>query len=328
MRKFRLRLAVGAVLTALSLVLSACVSVNSSKYPTSPVEFVVPFNAGGGSDNMARMIHSIMEQNKLVEQPVNVANKGGGAGAVGHAYVAAKQKDTHTIMTINDSIISVPLQANYTGPTYKDLTILAIMGRDDFLVVVPANSPYKTIEELVAFAKANPGKLKLSTAAAAGEDHVFGGLVEKASGAKFTYVHANGGAEAMQMVVGGHVDIAVPNPSEALAQLEGKLVRALAVGSAQRLGILKDVPTLKEKGINVDFQMLRGIAAPAGMPANVVKYWEGVLKGVTDSDKWKNDYIKKNGLTPAFAIGQDALKVVTDVDALYRKSLKDLGVIK
>lgn len=330
MFRFNRKGLVAAALLAAMLVLSACSGVggSSSKYPSQPVEFVVPFAAGGGSDNMARMIHGIMSEGKFVSQPVNVANKGGGAGGVGMAYVAAKKGDQHTIMTINDSVITVPLQKDYKGPTYKDLTILAIMARDDFLIVVPKNSPHKTIEDLIAFAKANPGKVKLATAAAAGEDHVFGGIVEKAAGISFNYVHANGGADAMKMVVGGHVDVAVPNPSETLSQLEGGLVRALAVGSATRLGILKDVPTLKEKGVNVDFQMFRGIAAPAGIPDNVIKYWQDVLKKVVDSEKWKKDYVQRLGLTPAFAVGKDALAIAEAADKLYRQSLKDLGVIQ
>lgn len=324
MRRGKSRFAILFIVMATTMALLSACSGTGGKYPSAPVEFVVPFNAGGGSDNMARMILGIMDANKLVSQPVNINNKGGGAGAVGHAYVANKKGDLHTIMTINDSIVSVPLQKNYKGPTYKDLVIHAIMAKDDFLIVVPKNSPYKSIEEMLAFGKANPGKLKLATAAAAGEDHIFGYLVEKASGVKFTYVHANGGADAMKMVVGGHVDIAVPNPSETLSQLQGGLVRALAVGSAERLGILKDVPTLKEKGVDVSFQMFRGIAAPAGVSADVQKYWEGVLKKVVDSDKWKNDYITKLGLTPAFAVGKDALALVEAADKVYRDNLKDL----
>lgn len=303
-------------------------SSGAGKYPSGPVEFVVPFKPGGGSDNMARMITSIFEQEKLVSQPVSIVNKDGGAGAVGMNYAAAKKADTHTLLTTIDAAVSVPLQPDYKGMTIKDLTVIATLAMDDFLVVVPANSPHKTIEELIAFAKANPGKLKLATASAGGEDHVFGSMIEKATGAKFTYVHTKGGSEAMQEVVGSHVDIAVPNPSETLSQLEGKLVRALAVGSAKRLEILKDIPTLKEKSINVEFQMFRAVSMPAGVPQDVVKYWENVFKKATETERWKKDYLMKFGLTPNFKTGKDALDIVMKTEANYRTALKDLGIIK
>lgn len=321
---------VAAALLAMMLVLSACSGVggSSSKYPSQPIEFVVPYKAGGGSDNMARMITAIIEANKLVSTPINIVNKDGGAGTVGLNYAAAKTKDPHTLMTTIDAAVSVPLQPDYKGFSIKDFTVVATLAMDDFLVVVPAKSPFNTIEDLIKFAKANPKKLKLATAAAGGEDHVFGSIIEKAAGIQFEYVHTKGGAEAMQLVVGGHVDIAVPNPSETLSQMEGKLVRALAVGSAKRLDILQDIPTMKEKGYDVEFQMFRAISLPAGVSDDVVKYWEGVFKKVTESDKWKNDYIKKFGLTPNFKTGKEALDVVMKTEANYKTQLKALGVIK
>lgn len=303
---------------------------NKAWAPTQPVEFVVPFVAGGGSDNMARAMLAVIEQEKLVPQPISISNRAGGAGGVGMAYTAGKKGDQHTIMTVNDSIITVPLQDGYNGPTYKDLTPLAGLAMDDFIVVVPAKSPYQTIEDLIKAAKEKPGSLKLGTSAHGGEDHVFGGLIEKAAGVKFTFVPFKGGAEAMTAVVGGHVDIAVPNPNETLSQLEGKLVRALAVGSAQRLPLpaLKDVPTLKEKGINVEFQMFRGVAAPPGTPPEVVKFWENVFKKVSESQKWQKEYIERNGLTPAYRNSADFGKLWADSHNVYLKSLKDLGIIK
>lgn len=317
-------------LAALSLAMAACGAPGpgAGGYPSQPVELVVPFQAGGGSDTLARTIQTIIAEERLVPVPVNVVNRTGGAGAIGLAYVASKAGDTHTLMTTIDTVLAVPLQPAYTGPSYRDLSIVAVLALDDMLVVVPAKSPFTTIDDLVAHAKANPGRVKLATNAAGGEDHIFGGMIERATGAKFTYVHTRGGAEAMQNVMGGHVDVAVPNPSETLGQLQGGLVRVLAVASAERLDVLPNVPTLKERGIDVDYRMFRGIAMPAGVPADVVSYWSDVLMKVTQSERWTRDYLRKLELTPHFRGPSDALAFMSSMEQTYRSTLRDLRVIE
>ena len=310
-----------------ALALSCSSRPASDGYPNRPVELVVPFQAGGGSDTFARTIQTIVSEERLAPVPINVVNRTGGAGAIGLAYVASKTGDTHTLMTTIDTVLAVPLQRSYTGPSYRDLSIVAILALDDMLVVVPAKSPFQTVDDLVAHAKANPGKVTLATNAAGGEDHIFGGMIERATGAKFTYVHTRGGAEAMQNVMGGHVDVAVPNPSETLSQLQGGLVRVLAVASTKRLDVLPDVPTLEERGIDVDYRMFRGIALPPGVPAEVVDYWSGVLSRVTQSERWKRDYLAKLELTPQFKGPADALTFMSSMEQMYRSTLKDLHVI-
>jgi putative tricarboxylic transport membrane protein len=311
-----------------AVVCAACSSgPSNARYPNQPIELVVPFQAGGGSDTLARTIQAIIAEDRLVPVPINVVNRTGGAGAIGLAYVASKKGDTHTLMTTIDTVIAVPLQPGYAGPSYRDLSVIAVLALDDMLVVVPAKSAFRTIEDLVAHAKANPGRVTLATNAAGGEDHIFGGMIERVTGAKFTYVHTRGGAEAMQNVMGGHVDVAVPNPSETLGQLQGGLVRALAVASAERLKVLPDVPTLKERGIDVEYRMFRGIAMPAGVPPDVVSYWNDVLAKVTQSDRWTRDYIEKLELTPQFRGPAEALTFMASIEKTYRSTLKDLHVI-
>lgn len=297
------------------------------RYPSGPIELVVPFQPGGGSDTFARALQTIVGAEGFVSQPINVVNRTGGAGAIGLAYVAAKKGDTHTLMTTIDTVLSVPLQRAYTGPTYRDLTHVAILAFDDMLVVVPAASPFRSIDELVAHAKANPGRVTLATNAAGGEDHIFGGMIERATGARFSYVHTRGGAEAMQNVMGGHVDVAVPNPSETLSQMQGGLVRVLAVAAAERLAVLPDVPTLKERGIDLEYRMFRGIALPSGVPDDVVAFWHGVLQKVTQSEQWAASYLKKHELTPHFRGPAEALAFMASMEEQYRSTLRDLAVI-
>jgi putative tricarboxylic transport membrane protein len=146
---------------------AACSSRSASgDYPSQPIELVVPFQAGGGSDTLARTIQTIVVEERLAPVPMNVVNRTGGAGAIGLAYVASKKGDAHTLMTMIDTAIAVPLQPAYAGPSYKDLTVVAVLALDDMLVVVPAKSAFKAIDDLVAHAKAHPGKVTLATNAA------------------------------------------------------------------------------------------------------------------------------------------------------------------
>jgi putative tricarboxylic transport membrane protein len=290
-------------------------------YPAAPVDIVVPFQPGGGSDNLARTIQDIIAREKLSSQPVTVSNRSGGAGAVGLAYVAGRKGDGYTLVTLNDPLVSLSVKPDYTGPTLHDLKIVALVALDEMAIVVPTKSRFQTIDEVIAFAKANPAKLTFSTEAVGGGDHVLGRLIEKATGASFTYVHTRGGAEAMQHVVGGHVDLAGPNPSEMLAQWQAGLVRVLAVSAPARLAMMPDAPTLKERGIAVEHRMMRGVALPGDAPADAVAFWENTLRKVTESERWWSMYLERFALTPYFKTGGEALAFISRLEDLNRAAL-------
>jgi putative tricarboxylic transport membrane protein len=290
-------------------------------YPNAPIEIVVPFQPGGASDNLARTIQDIVGRDRLVSQPIAVSNRSGGSGAIGLAYVAGRRGDGHTLVTLNDALISLGVQPQYSGPTVRDVAVVAVVALDELVLVVPARSRFTSIDEVIAFSKANPRTLTLSTEAVGGGDHVLGTLIERATGASFTYVHTRGGAEAMQNVVGGHVDLAGPNPSETLAQWKAGLVRALAVAAPQRLAIMPDVPTLKERGIDVEHRMVRGIALPGGAPPAAVQYWEAVLGKVTQTERWRTNYLERFALTPHFETGDEARAIISRIEEVNRAAL-------
>jgi putative tricarboxylic transport membrane protein len=311
----------GCLALAATAAISCTSAERTASYPSRPIDIVVPFPPGGGSDNLARTIQDLVGRSRLSEQPVTVSNRSGGSGAVGLAYVAGRKRDGYTLVTLNDPLVSLGVQPHYTGPTIKDLTLVAILALDEMAIVVPAKSRFQTIEEVIAFAKANPGKLTFSTESQGGGDHVLGILIERATGASFTYVHTRGGAEAMQNLVGGHVDLAGPNPSEMLSQWKGGLARPLAVSAPERVAIMPDVPTLKERGIDVVHRMMRGVALPGDAPAESVRYWEAALAKVTQSDGWRTQYLERFALTPDFKTGDDARAFLTKHEALNRDAL-------
>jgi putative tricarboxylic transport membrane protein len=300
---------------------SACTSAGrQTPYPSHAIDIVVPFPPGGGSDNLARTVQDIVGREKLSPQPVTVSNRSGGSGAVGLAYAAARRGDGYTLVTLNDPLVSLGVQPHYSGPTVRDLTIIAILALDEMAIVVPAKSRFQTIEEVIAFAKANPGKLTFSTEAQGGGDHVLGVLLERATGASFTYVHTRGGAEAMQNLVGGHVDLAGPNPSEMLSQWKAGLARPLVVSAPARIALMPDVPTLEERGIKVVHRMMRGLALPGGAPDDALRFWEQALERLTATAPWRN-YLERFALTPFFKTGSEARAFLEQHEALNRDAL-------
>jgi putative tricarboxylic transport membrane protein len=307
------------------LAAGACSSPASSRsYPTSPIDIVVPAPPGGGSDNLARAIQDVIAHERFATQPVTVSNRPGGSGAIGLAYVVSHPDDPHVLVTLTDPFVTLGLQPGYTGPTVRDVKMVAILALDEMAIVVNASSPFKSIQDVIAYAREHPRALKLATEAVGGGDHILGGLIEQATGVSFTYVHTRGGIEALQNVAGGHVELAGPNPSEAIGQIRGGLIRALAVASPERLALFPDVPTLKESGIDVEYRMFRGIAIAPRASADVVRYWEDLLRRVTGTDRWRTQYLERFALTPFFQTGDDARAFVTRLEEVNRATLDHL----
>jgi putative tricarboxylic transport membrane protein len=307
----------------------ACAGSSSSRpYPNGPIDIVVPAPPGGGSDNLARAIQGVIAEGKLVSQPVTVTNRAGGSGAVGLGYVVGRPNDPHTIVTLNDVMVSLPLQPGYAGPTVHEVKVLAILALDEVMVVVPAASPFKKMRDVIDYARLHPRTLKLATEGVGGGDHILGGLIEKTAGISLTYVHTRGGAEAMQNVAGGHVELAGPNPSETLSQLRGGLVRALAVASPARLAILPEVPTLKEAGIDIEYRMHRGMGITSGASDEAVRYWEDVLRRITNTERWRTQYLERFALTPHFQTGDQARQFLDNLEAVNRETLRRMGAAR
>ena len=276
---------------------------------------------------MARMMTSIFEKEKILPVPVAVVNRPGGSSAVANASIAGKKGDPHFWLTATPSFIQTPLQGK-SKYSYRDFIPLTNLAYDDFLVIVRADSPYKSMKDLVAGAKKNPGQLKVGGTHAPGVDAVIAFLIEKETGAKFNYIPFKSGGEVMVALLGGHVELAMANPGEALAQMEAKKVRVLGATTSQRLSLAPDVPTLKEQGINVVFQQFRSIAAPKDISAGAVKYYEGVFKKLSESTLWREKYIRENMLTPDYTTSAETYKLWEGQSNMYAKIMKEMGIIK
>ncbi len=316
-----------AFLLSFSFLLASPVETNAQKFLTKPIEFVCHAAPGGGSDIMARMMQSIIEKEKITTHPIAVVNRAGGSGAVAFAYVAGKKGDPHYWLTATTSFLTTPLLGK-SKYNYKDFTPLTNLAFDDFLVAVGTNTPYMSLEALIEAARKKPGEIKVGGTYAPGTDAVIVHLIEKEAKVKFNYIPFKSGGEAMVALLGGHIEVFLANPCEAAAQFEAKKIRLLGVSSEKRLSLLPDIPTLKERGINVVAQQFRSIVAPKDIPQEAIKYYEDLFKQLSESKLWKEKYIKENMLTPDYKTSTETLKMLENENAKCAKILKEMRVIK
>lgn len=291
--------------------------------PTREVEFVVPFGAGGGADLMARIVARIMTEEKLVPTSVNVNNKPGGGTSIGIAYVANnKHGDPHTLVLINPQSQITPIRiAGSHG--WRDLVPLVNFMLDDYLLITYKDSPYRNAADLVAAAKTKPPRT-LSVASAGPADDMAIAVFEAATGVRFKIVRFDSGGRVQTVLMGKHVDLGAGNPLEYMGQIKAGNIRVLGVYRPTRFPLMNDVATMKEQGIDtVPFQMWRGVAVPKGIPADAMKYWEGVMRKVTASKAFK-DYIATNMATEHVLIGADFQKFLDQQETLYRDMTKRL----
>ena len=299
-----------------------------AKYPQRPVEIVVPYAPGGGTDNLMRMITGIIDEHKWSPVPLTVNNRAGGSGAVGYNYLINKKGDSHVIAGATPLVVSGKIEGRLPGDHRDAMTILMIVAIDELMLSVRSESPYKTIDELVKAARAKPGGMTVGGTATFTEDHIFTHLFEQAAKVKVKYVPFNSGGEVTAALMGGHIDAGVMNPNEIVAQVEAGKARNLAVASKKRLADAPDLPTFAEKGYEFYWEQMRGVVGPANMPPEAVKWWQETLKNVTDTEKWKKDYIKRNLLTPTQWTGEEANKYLDSLREKYARALNELGAIK
>jgi tripartite-type tricarboxylate transporter receptor subunit TctC len=326
MRLLRLSALIVSVLT---VALAAAAPEARAWEPTKPVEFVIPAGTGGGADQMARIIAPLVEKYKLSPRPLIVVNKPGGAGAEGFIYVKGKEGDAHTIIITLSNLFTTPL---HTGVPFnwKDLTPVARLALDEFILWVNAETPYKTAKEYVEAVKAKPVTFKMGGTGSAQEDQIITILLEQALGLKFIYVPFKGGGEVCANLVGKHVDSTVNNPIECAGHWKANRVRPLAVFDRERLTAKGwgEIPTIKEAlGADIDYLMLRGIFGAPKMPAEAVAFYQGMLKKVYETPEFK-EYIERGALNPAWQTGPEFVKWLEGAEALHQELMKKGGLLK
>jgi putative tricarboxylic transport membrane protein len=300
--------------------------------PTKPIELVIPAGTGGGADQMARLISGVAEKHKLSPQPIIAINKSGGAGAEGFLYVKEKKGDPHTIIITLSNLFTTPL-AQGTPFNWRDLTPVARIALDQFILWVNAESPYKTAKDYLAAVKERSGgdnRMKMGGTGSKQEDQIITVQLEQGLGVKFSYVPFKGGGEVCVNLVGKHIDSTVNNPIECVSHMRSGSVRPLAVFDTQRIAdpLWKEIPTVKEAlGVDIHYQMLRGIFGPPNMPKEAVDFYVGLLRKVYETPDFKK-YLEDGALKPAFTTGAEYAKWVEENEKLHKDLMAKGGLLK
>lgn len=297
--------------------------------PTKPVEFIIPAGTGGGADVMARFISPLIAKHNLSPQPFVAVNKSGGAGAEGFIYVKGKKGEAHVIIITLSNLFTTPL-ATGVPFNWRDLTPIARLALDEFVLWVNAETPYKTAREYIDAVKKSPSTFKMGGTGTAQEDQIITVQLEQALGLKFIYVPFKGGGDVAVNLVGKHVDSTVNNPNEAVGHWKGGRVRPLGIFDTERLDLpdWKSIPTIKEAlGQDIHYLMLRGIFAAPGIPKDVQDWYVNLLKKVTETPEWKK-FTDDGGLKRAFLTGPDYVKWLEPTENLHKELMTKGGLIK
>lgn len=309
--------------------LIAAPAIAQAKYPSRPITMICPWGAGGGTDAVVRIIAAQLE--KSLGQPVNVVNRTGGSGVVGHSAIAMAAPDGYTLGIITSEIAMMHHQG-LTKLTYADYTTLALMNDDPPGVQVNINSPYKDIKQLADAIKAAPaGKFKASGTGQGGIWHLalIGWL--QGMGLKpdhVAWVPSNGAAPAMQDLAAGGLDLVTCSVPEGKAMIDAGKAKSLAIMAPERNPLFKDVPTLKETlGLDFSIGSWRGIGGPKNLPAEVVTLLAAELKKIYDSKEYK-DFMASRGLTMRYADAEAAYKFMGESDKAMGAFMKAGGLAK
>ena len=236
-------------------------------YPNRPIELVVPYSAGGGTDVLARAYAEATR--KYIAQPITVLNKPGASGAIGWQDVLAAKPDGYKLAVITVELTTIP-HMGLAKFTHDDFVPIARLNADPAAITVKADAPWNTIEEFIAAAKKANGDMRLGQAGQGSIWHLAAAALEDKAGVKFNQVPFNGAAPAVLALLGGHIDVVSVSPAEVTAHVQAGKLKTLAVMSDQRVKGFENVPTLKERGIDLSIGTWRGLAAPKGTPPEVI----------------------------------------------------------
>ncbi len=294
-----------------------------------PAKVMIPAGAGGGWDGTGRALIDAMQKSGNLPDGANFTNKGGAAGTIGLVDFL-KDSGNDDALLITGMVMVGGIVTNKSPVNLDKTTPLARLTTEFEVIAVPANSPHKNIKDLVEAFKKDPGKTAIGGGSAGGTDHILLGLIAKESGVavdKINYIPFAGGGEAMPALAGGKVVAAISGVGEFKPHADAGLIRILAVSSDARLPLIKDVPTLKESGINITLGNWRGVVGAPGMSDAAKKAWIEKIDKTHKSKEWK-EALTKNGWEDAFLAGDDYGNFLKSETTRLTGILLDLGLGK
>jgi tripartite-type tricarboxylate transporter receptor subunit TctC len=312
---------IGAVAGAALMMASAAVA---QQFPAGkPVEMTVMFGAGSAADTTARELAKGME--KVLGVPVPIVNRTGGGGAIGYSYVQQQRPDGYSIIW-NSNSVSTNYHAGIMAFDYKAFDAVARVSVETPAIAVRADAPWKNLKELVNFAKANPGKVRIGNSGTGSHTHFVASALFGSSDAKITNVPFTEG-QAVVNLLGSRIEGVVQLPAALVPHVKSGDLRVLAVLGEKRDPVFPEVPTAKELGYSVALDMWRGIAVPTGTPKPIIAKLQDAIKASVESSSFK-DAGKTIGFVPAYLPAQDFAKLIASDDTRLAALMGDLGLKK
>jgi tripartite-type tricarboxylate transporter receptor subunit TctC len=310
------------IIALVALVGTVPAALAQDAYPGKrPIEFVVLFPAGSSADVTARVLAEGM--GKHLGTQIVVVNRPGGGGAVGYKYVAAQTADGYHLVWTSNSI-STTYHTGTLPFDYRAFTPVARVQVETPLLFVRSEAPWRSMRELVQYARANPGKLTVGNSGSGSHTHFSSVWLFKAAGAQVVDVPFNA-AQVVPSLLGGHVDGVVQLPGALAGHVKSGSVRALVALSAARDPAFPDVPTAREQGVNAIAELWRGVAVPKGTPPRVVARLEEAIRGTVASPGFKNA-AEKLLVTPAFLRATEFAQLIAQEDAEIARAIAALGL--
>jgi putative tricarboxylic transport membrane protein len=291
-------------------------------YPDRPVKMVVPWAAGGDTDNIFRPFGQVFQ--KHLGETVVIANVGGASGTRGAKEAKDSPADGYTLYAVHDYIHST-YWAGVADVKYTDFEPICMISSTPSVLTASPKTPWKTLPDLLNDAKARPGQITVG-ATLASTSHFFPALIEKATGTKFKYVSYEGLAPRMNAILGGHVDLTDSNLTQK-GKVEAGQLKFLAIATEKRHPEMPTVPTLKELGVNVVFDVSRGVMVPKGSPADVITKLSSACAAAAKEPEFAHA-MKLQGTDVRYMDRATYSQWLKEADDLNRTIAKDLGLLK
>ncbi|CAP41591.1 putative secreted protein [Bordetella petrii] len=304
------------------LISAAAPTAATPPYPTKPVELVVAYQPGGGSDNTARAVADIARQH--FPQSIYVTNKPGASGSIGWSYVIAGKADGYKLLLMNPEMLVVPLMG-IGKATIEDFQPVARFTDDASAITVRADAPWKTIEEFMAHAKANPESVTVSNAGTGTIPHMAAAALADSIGTTFTHVPYQGSSPAILGLLAGDVNATTVAYAELKQHVESGKLRTLAVMANERLQGLADIPTFKERGHDLQFSVWRGIGLPKGAPKEALDIWREVARKVYETPTFQKSVVSQN-LTLSWADTPEFAADIARQNETFKQLVPKLGL--
>jgi putative tricarboxylic transport membrane protein len=302
----------------------------ASGFPDKAIQMMAPANPGGGWDTTARLLAQAMQESGVSPVPVEVFNVPGAGGTVGLAQLASQNAgDAYTPMMMGLVMVGA-IVTNASPVTLENATPLARLIAEYEIIVVPADSPHQTLQDLVDAFVADPRSVSWGGGSAGGTDHILVGLIAKEAGVDasgINYIAYSGGGEAAASILGGQVTAGVSGVGEFVEFVNSGDMRALAVSSEERLEALPDVPTLREAGVDIALLNWRGLVAPPDISDEERQWWIDALSAVNESEEWQT-VLETNGWDNVFLPGDEFTAYLEEQTAEVTTVLQEIGLVQ